>query len=310
MPSLTLHFASLKCSDEFLESLSEERTHWLSFSFLGEVKQSDEFILESTTNEQMIDQGFKFDDIDHSALKDLFPVKAFLCSAGSKIVAGSEITYDSNGTQIVKMERIPDKCPIAYINVKLETSDDADESVGDSSDDYDDEKFENENASDTDGQTGNEETLVAETDEHIRPRDENANEFIHKELQSLKTIDRHERIEDDRKMRHYRVSINVRSIKNLQRPVHLSLHFMYPYLGATAPVRTAPKFYQQNSEQIVDGAVASYNCPFTREQFRATLALHPLTITALAKSHLGNTVMGSTIVNLAAANDIEPNNQK
>jgi hypothetical protein len=116
--------------------------------------------------------------------------------------------------------------------------------------------------------------------------------------------------EADRMLRHFRVSVDVRSIGGLKRPAHVSLQFMYPFLGASHPVRSHPLWIQAYTEAKIDGAVASYECAMTRERISDILKTHPLRIAALSKSHLGNNILGEVYVDLAAANMTEPHSYR
>ena len=105
--------------------------------------------------------------------------------------------------------------------------------------------------------------------------------------------------EAEEQMRHFRVSLEVRSIGGLKRPAHISLSFAYPYLGSSAPTRTHPIWVLANSESRLDGAAASYECCMSRENLRETLRLHPLKIAAHSRSQMGSTAMGDIQVDLA-----------
>lgn len=106
--------------------------------------------------------------------------------------------------------------------------------------------------------------------------------------------------ESEEQLRHFRVSLEVRSIGGLKRPAHISLSFAYPYLGSSAPIRTHPIWVLANSEARIDGAAASYECCMSRENLRETLRLHPLKIAAHSRSQMGSTAMGDIHVDLAA----------
>lgn len=116
--------------------------------------------------------------------------------------------------------------------------------------------------------------------------------------------------EADKMLRHFRVSVDVRSIGGLKRPAHVSVQFMYPFLGASSPVRSTPLWIQAYTEAKIDGAVASYECAMTRERITDILKTHPLRIAALSKSHLGNNILGEIHVDLAAANNTDPHSYR
>jgi len=117
-------------------------------------------------------------------------------------------------------------------------------------------------------------------------------------------------LEDDRKLRHYRLSIDLRSIGGLKRPAHVSLQYIYPYLGTSSPVRTSTKWMMANSEAKIDGGAASFECALSREQLRATLTTHPLKVTALTKSHIGNNILGELNIDLVSVMCTEPHSYR
>ncbi len=124
------------------------------------------------------------------------------------------------------------------------------------------------------------------------------------------SIDKNNKVQEeddeaDQILRHFRVSVDVRSLGGLRRPAHVSVQFMYPFLGASSPVRSTPLWVQAFTEAKLSGAVASYECAMTRQRLASTLRAHPLRIAALSKSHLGNNILGEVHVDLGAANDTE-----
>jgi hypothetical protein len=46
--------------------------------------------------------------------------------------------------------------------------------------------------------------------------------------------------EKQQQLRHFRLSVEVKSIGGFKRPAHLAIQFSYPHLGAGVPVRTHP----------------------------------------------------------------------
>ena len=121
---------------------------------------------------------------------------------------------------------------------------------------------------------------------------------------------REDELEDDRKLRHYRLSIDLRSLGGLERPAHVSLQYIYPYLGTSSPVRTSPKWMMAHSEAKIDGGAASFECVLSREQLRSTLTTHPLKVTALTKSHLGNNILGELNIDLVSVMCTEPHSYR
>jgi len=107
-------------------------------------------------------------------------------------------------------------------------------------------------------------------------------------------------------LRHFRISVEVRSLGGFKRPAHIGLSFAYPYLGSSAPTRTHPVWVLANSETRIDGAAASYECVLSRSSLRETLRMHPLRIQAHSRSQMGSTAAGEVCVDLAAAHAAAP----
>lgn len=110
----------------------------------------------------------------------------------------------------------------------------------------------------------------------------------------------------DEQLRHFRISLEVRSVCGLKRPAHIALSFSYPYLGSSSPIRTHPIWILANTESRIDGAAASYECCMTRESLRETLKMHPLRIQAHARSQMGSTAAGDIDVDLSATHRATP----
>lgn len=148
----------------------------------------------------------------------------------------------------------------------------------------------------------NEEVEFIATEERIEQHSSRRIQFVPKENPDLKArLEKYEEeAEADRVPRHYRLSIDMRAIGGLKRPATVSLHYVYPHLGGSTPVRTQPAFVGANSETKVDNGAAVFECVFSREELRGKLADHPLKITALTKSHLGNNILGELNVDLSA----------
>ena len=98
--------------------------------------------------------------------------------------------------------------------------------------------------------------------------------------------------EKDTYMRHFRISVEVKSVGGFKRPAHVAVHFAYPHLGASAPVRTHPIWVLPNTESRIDGASASYDCCMSREHLREIFAQHPLKISTMSRSQIGYSAMG------------------
>ncbi len=110
----------------------------------------------------------------------------------------------------------------------------------------------------------------------------------------------HDDEDDDSNLRHFRVSVDLKSLGNFKRPAQVSVMFAYPYLGTAAPVRTAPVWIMPNSEVRIDGGVASYECCLTRANLREKLRSHVLKVQCLSRSNLGSTALGEANLDLSA----------
>ena len=112
--------------------------------------------------------------------------------------------------------------------------------------------------------------------------------------------------EKDSILKHFRLSIEIRSIGGLKRPSHVSLHFTYPFLGNSHFVRTKPMWVLANSETTIDGAAVTYDCVMSTDRISDIFASHPLRVTAFSKSHLGNNILGEVVVDLGATLHSDP----
>jgi len=110
----------------------------------------------------------------------------------------------------------------------------------------------------------------------------------------------HDDADDDSNLRHFRVSIDIKSLSGFKRPAQVAVMFAYPHLGTAAPVRTLPVWVMANSEVRVDGGTASYECCMTRANIRQKLREHALKVQCLSRSNLGSTAMGEANLDLSA----------
>ena len=114
------------------------------------------------------------------------------------------------------------------------------------------------------------------------------------EEEEAEALDEHR---DDR-LRHFRVSVQAKTMSGFKRPAHMSVSWTYPHLGSSAAVRTHPQWVLANSELTVDGGSATYECVMSRASLREKLSKYPLKMQALSKSSMGSTSAGATIVDL------------
>ena len=153
-----------------------------------------------------------------------------------------------------------------------------------------------------DGETFENEETEYFSEERI---EQHSRQRVHYKTEILEGIARkveqhNAKVEDDRALHHYRLSVDMRTIGGLKRPATMSLHYVYPYLGSGIPVRTKHVYVPPNSEIKVDNGAATFECAMSREQLLSTLVDHPLKITALTRTHLGNDILGELTVDLSA----------
>jgi hypothetical protein len=102
----------------------------------------------------------------------------------------------------------------------------------------------------------------------------------------------------DERLRHFRVSVQVKSLVGFKRPSHVSVSFVYPHLGTSSAVRTSPAWVLANSEATIDGGSGTYECVMSRGALRDKLRSNPLKVQVSSKSAMGSNAVGSTMVDL------------
>lgn len=282
------------CDDS---SAISDSIYWFSWEVLGETYRSDAF--HDLLHPKPISQTL-FIPVsgiaEHNSMPievyNQFPFQLFLCTTETVLGVAtislderSTIPYQSNSWQEVKgLSSNGDLSEeSAFIKIKLLIEPDKNNAVRPTDpeeEDYGDEDFEHEETVRHEEKT---ETRTAETTER------------------KKTSLIEEEDEDTNILRHYRVNVEIRTVGSLKRPGHLSVQFMYPYLGASSPVRTHPKWVLANTEAKIDGGSASYECCFTRSRIQRILSDHPLRVSLLSRSTLGNEVVGEAAVDLYSA---------
>jgi hypothetical protein len=98
--------------------------------------------------------------------------------------------------------------------------------------------------------------------------------------------------------RHYRMTVDVRSIGGLARAANASIKFAYPYLGSSRPVLTHPLWLPANTEEKLDGGAATFDCVMSRNRLRDVFAEHPLKVSAMSRTHMGSSNIGDVVVDL------------
>ena len=300
-------------------SNAEDQSYWLSWNFLDKTYKSDEFT-KIQNGPSLLKNNTRF-DVNNKNPNNLippdvlkaFPFRVFLCTTHTILAVANVNPFriesvdreNITSTMPFELSEWADFVPIdpnlvgpdyyqegrgASIKVTLRITQDRHDQ-----DEYGDEDFETEETEVI--------TSVKEHNKHVHfPK----NEMKHQE----KIAQLEEEEEENRLLRHYRLSIDMRSIGGFKRPAHVGLHYIYPYLGTSTPVRTKPTWVMANTEARVDNGTATFECAMSREQLRNTLSEHPLKITALTKSHLGNNILGELKVDLASVTYAEPHSYR
>ncbi|KAJ1440809.1 hypothetical protein B484DRAFT_443236 [Ochromonadaceae sp. CCMP2298] len=280
--------------------------YWLSWNFLGKTYKSDEFAKQSS-GPSMLKNVVKFavdnitDNLVPSEVLNAFPFRIFLCTHQA-ILAVANVnpfrmdTVDRENTTSLLPFQISEWVefsPISATGVNPDYFKDGQSSsvkvsirvMNDSDEDeaYVDDIFE------VAAEEVEQGVHFAETPAPIAP-----------------PAQKEEDKEEDKVLHHYRLSVDMRTIGGLKRPAHVSLNYLYPFLGTSTPVRTKPAWVVAHAETRVDNGAASYECAMSPEQLRSTLVEHPLKITALSRSHLGNNLLGELRVDLAAVTYVDP----
>ena len=107
-------------------------------------------------------------------------------------------------------------------------------------------------------------------------------------------------------LRHYRVSIDVKTISHLKRPANILISYAYPYLGATQVVRTHPLWVLPHTEGKIDGGSATFDCCMSKHQICSIFQKHIFKILVSSRSQLGTTVLGDVSIDLKTLEDSSP----
>ena len=102
-------------------------------------------------------------------------------------------------------------------------------------------------------------------------------------------------------LRRYRLSVDLRSIRNVAKPSTVYLTYTLPTFGAVSAVRTRPPIaLTKNSESLLPHGYQMYEVCLTREQVVAALNDTPLTIDVVRKDkYQTDTALGTATVPLA-----------
>jgi hypothetical protein len=97
----------------------------------------------------------------------------------------------------------------------------------------------------------------------------------------------------------YRLSFQIRSVRNLKRAAHISLQFAYPHLGvSSSPIRTHGSWCVAHSETLIESAIASYEFQMIPSQLLTILQHNQLIVNVISRTHLGTDRVGDATIDL------------
>lgn len=99
-------------------------------------------------------------------------------------------------------------------------------------------------------------------------------------------------------LRHYRISINLQSLQNIERSIFASFQFTYPHLGSAGVVRTSPQWFQPSSEVKIEKGAVSYELATTRARLETIFSNFPVKIDMLRRTNMENDTVGYAVVDL------------
>jgi hypothetical protein len=101
--------------------------------------------------------------------------------------------------------------------------------------------------------------------------------------------------------KHYRLCVQVKQLRDLDRAAHVSVQFAYPHLGiSSSPVRTNGTWTSANSECLIEGAVASFDFGMIPSQLQNVLSEKKLVVQVLSRSQLGVDILGDATVDMSS----------
>lgn len=116
---------------------------------------------------------------------------------------------------------------------------------------------------------------------------------------SLDFEEQKETAKDDDHLRHFRITVEMKALKGLRRPSHLSLQCTYAYLGAHGVIRTPPQWHRANVETKIEKGTISYECATTKTRLREILLNHPMKVAVIERSQLGTVTIGYIHIDLS-----------
>ena len=272
---------------------NSSRLCWLSWTLFGRVFQSESFAGEGPGPRRSRDvirvRGSRTSLLD--SLRAEFPLKVFLCTEGD-ILGVCEVSFEVSPADELPLSLCSwfdvspleksNALPSASIKVALTASAVVDEA----------------------SPGVNPEDAPLEANEEDPYFEEAFEEEVPASLQEKAVQAAGKAF--DASLRHFRVSVDVRSISGLRRSCHAFVQFAYPHLGSKAPVRSHPMWVPANSEVALENANVTYDTVLTLNAMQSVVEEHPLVINIKAKSHLGNEDIGFFEVDVAALLEQQP----
>ncbi|CAN0265667.1 unnamed protein product, partial [Discosporangium mesarthrocarpum] len=96
----------------------------------------------------------------------------------------------------------------------------------------------------------------------------------------------------------YRLTVNLVSVRDLDRAVYTSARYHYPYLGTTTSVRTAVVWVPPRSETPLSNSCCTHLFAMTPERLRATAKDHPLVVSLISKDQFSEEELGAVALPL------------
>ena len=295
------------------------KSYWLTFSLFNKEFHTEEF-KGASGGPKPVKDIIKIEcpmDTYVTNLKQQFPLKIFL-STQEKIVAKAEVVlpFDIDSSSAFPVDStqwyhlISNALDVATpeINVSLNIDVTTSRSMSGGGtveddaevyDEFEDDELQSSKKSvhfENSGTTG----VDDETDMPAEVAEENA--VVAPSVDDNVTGDNN----NDEQLRHYRISVDVRSIGGFKRAAHVGVHYVYPYLGSATAVRTHPSWVTANVESKIDNASATYECCMTSRHLREVFTAHPFKCTILSRSQLGNTTLGDCSVDFTLAMNTRP----
>jgi hypothetical protein len=277
--------------------LTQQSELWLSWTLFDRVFQSEGFAAdkEPKRSTDVIKLRSSRNALLH-ALQAAFPLRVFLCTEGA-ILAYADIVLNFSSDDDIPLEtsewfnvtpvESAAQLPLASLKVSVSI-----ESIDDQS-------------KQGLAEPNNEERQLWMAGEDV---DSYADEPFEGELETEGTGVKSPLA--DNNLRHFRLSVAVRSIGALKRSCHAFVRFTYPHLGVKTPVRSQPLWVPANTETELDNASVVYDTVLAPLALRSLADEHPLVVHVSSKAHLGNEDVGYVEVDFSSVFDDAPHSYR